>query len=41
MVKYVDRVIQMFDGKVARIVDKKAEILQLAGESEAELAAAA
>lgn len=41
MVKYVDRVIQMFDGKVARIVDNRAEILQLAGESEAELAAAA
>lgn len=40
MVKYVDRVIQMFDGKVARILDNKAEILQLAGESEAELAAA-
>jgi putative ABC transport system ATP-binding protein len=41
MVKYVDRVIQMFDGKVARIVENEAEILQLAGESEAELAAAA
>ena len=40
MVKYVDRVIQMFDGKVARILDNTADILQLAGESEAELAAA-
>ena len=41
MVKYVDRVIQMFDGKAARIIDNEAEILQLAGESEAKLAAAA
>jgi putative ABC transport system ATP-binding protein len=40
MCKYVDRMIQMIDGKVAAIIDDKAEILRIAGESEAELAAA-
>jgi putative ABC transport system ATP-binding protein len=41
MCKYVDRMIQMVDGKIAAIITDKAEILRLAGESEAELAAAA
>ena len=35
MCKYVDKVIQMQDGNVARIIDNQAEIMALAGEADA------
>ncbi|MGD2163720.1 MAG: hypothetical protein PVG04_11540, partial [Anaerolineales bacterium] len=34
MMKYVDRVIQMVDGKIARVITDKADIDLLAGTSE-------
>jgi putative ABC transport system ATP-binding protein len=37
--KDVDQVISMLDGKIARIIDNKAEILAMAALGEAELAA--
>ena len=35
MCKYVDKVIQMQDGNIARVIDNQAEIMALAGEADA------